>query len=44
MAAKRVRFRKTSFKALVKSADPTPSRDVEYQFSNGRTFRSKRSS
>lgn len=42
--AKRVVFKKTTWRSVVKSADPKPTREVEYEFSNGRRFLSKRSS
>lgn len=45
MAKKReVPFRKVDWKALVKAADPEPRREVEYEFSNGRKFLSRKAS
>lgn len=36
--------RKADWKALVKAAEPKPTRDVEYEFSNGRKFYSRKAS
>lgn len=41
---KNVKFRRTTWRSVVKAADPKPTRDVEYEFSNGKQFLSKRSS
>lgn len=38
MAVQKVKFRKRSWESLVKTADPRPPKEVEYEFSNGRKF------
>ena len=42
--AKKVTFKKVSYKALVRAADPHQhsKRDAEYEFSNGRKFLRRR--
>lgn len=44
MAKREVPTRKVSWKSLVKAAEPKPTRDVEYEFSNGRKFYSRKAS
>lgn len=40
----KVKFKRRKWKSIVKAADPKPTRDAEYVFSNGRTFYSRRPS